>query len=305
MDDFTTAEIDTARRAFSCGSPPRNSECSQAILMGARRGFFLFAILRDSLSRNPSNFYRVAIDVYRLEETFMSRHFAFITLTACLVFLALPSLAKSDDQGDRVCIYKHENFHGGEKCYRPGGELPDLKHTGIASIRVYGHARALLYEDRDFRGRMMEFTTDMPDLRGVPISGLKTWRDHVGSLRVTSDYAYNREGIFKSDSESLRYKPYPLVDPPDKSVCVYEKPNYEGRYQCWASGTDIPNLGLSDWDGRISSVRVFGNGRLLAFTNKNFGGNQIVVDHDSPDLALFPAGTSGDSNHEISSIEVR
>jgi hypothetical protein len=30
--------------------------------------------------------------------------------------------------------------------------VSDLKHADIASIRVFGHARAMLYEDRDFHG---------------------------------------------------------------------------------------------------------------------------------------------------------
>jgi hypothetical protein len=80
-----------------------------------------------------------------------------------------------------------EFSRGHEQRYRPGDEVSGLKHADIASIRVFGHARAMLYEDRDFHGRMMDFTGDMPDLKRVPISGSKEWRDHIGSLRVTSD----------------------------------------------------------------------------------------------------------------------
>jgi Beta/Gamma crystallin len=227
----------------------------------------------------------------------MTRYLLFIILSACFIFLPSSGWARSDDRADRVCIYKHDNFHGHEQCYRPGDEVTDLKHADISSIRVYGHAHALLYEDRDFRGRMMEFTTDLRDLKRV-------WHDHVGSLRVT-DYAYNREGIYNSGTDYRRYKPYPLIDVIDEGVCVYEKPGYEGRYQCWAAGTDISNLSLSDWDDKISSVRVFGNGRLVAFRDKDFRGNQIVINRDSPDLALFPIGTSGNWNQEISSVEIR
>jgi hypothetical protein len=77
--------------------------------------------------------------------------------------------------------------------------VSDLKHADITSIRVFGHARAMLYEDRDFHGRRMDFTGDMPDLKRVPISGSKQWHDHIGSLRVTSDSAINTGSIYVPD----------------------------------------------------------------------------------------------------------
>src|SRR4051794_2334393 len=111
-------------------------------------------------------------------------------LSLVIVFAALvafPAFAKShSDHGDRVCIYKDNHFHGHEQCYRPGEEVADLKHADISSIRVYGHARAVLFEDRDFGGAMMEFSTSIPDLHRVPVSSSKSWHDHVGSLRVVS-----------------------------------------------------------------------------------------------------------------------
>jgi hypothetical protein len=123
----------------------------------------------------------------------MFRYSLFIVLSACLFLTVFPAFAAADDHGDRVCIYKHDNFHGHEQCYRPGESVSDMKHSDIESIRVHGHARAMLYEDRDFGGRMMEFTTDVPDLKRVPMSGSKSWREHVGSMRVTTDDAFDRE----------------------------------------------------------------------------------------------------------------
>src|SRR5262245_57945956 len=126
----------------------------------------------------------------------MSKYSLFLILSVvCVILLALPGFAAKDrdDRGDRVCIYNDENFHGHEQCYRPGEQVSDLKKAKMESIRVYGRARAMLYEERDFRGRTMEFTTDIPDLKHVPMSGSKSWHEHVGSLRVTSDYAYDRD----------------------------------------------------------------------------------------------------------------
>src|ERR1051326_2019179 len=201
----------------------------------------------------------------------MNKYLLFILLAACFILLALPGVAAADDHGDRVCLYKDDNFHGHEQCYRPGDEVSDLKHADISSIRVYGHARAMLYEDRDFHGRMMEFTADIPDLKRVPASGSKNWHDHVGSLRVTSDYAYNRERVHGSEYPYGRLKPFPS-DVIDEGVCVYEKPKYEGRFQCWASGTDISDLSFSNWRDKISSVRVFGHARLVGYKDAAFHG---------------------------------
>src|SRR5438093_11764725 len=110
----------------------------------------------------------------------MTKYFLFMILSACFVLLIIPAFAAaSADHGDRVCIYKHDNFHGHEQCYRPGEEVSDLKHIDGNSIRVYGHARVTLFEDRAFRGRMTEISSDMADLSRVVISGGTTRHAHV------------------------------------------------------------------------------------------------------------------------------
>ena len=229
----------------------------------------------------------------------MTKYFVFIILTACFIFLALPTFAVADD-GDRVCIYKDENFHGHEQCYKPGDEVSDLKHAEIASIRVFGHVRAMLYEDRDFRGRMMDFSADIPDLKRVG----KNW-DHVGSLRVTSDYASNRDRVYDPEHRYGRYKPYSPSERIEEGVCVYERPNYEGRFQCWASGTNISDLDAANWRDKIESVRVFGHARLAAYKDAGFHGERVLIDHDVPDLARFTARIAGNWNHEIRSVAIQ
>src|SRR5215831_6366646 len=157
----------------------------------------------------------------------MSKYFVFIMLSACCIFLPLPGFAAADD---RVCVYKHENFHGHEQCYRPGDEVSDLKHAEISSIQVFGHARAMVYADPDFRVRVMETTKSLRDLKHVSLSGSKSLEDHIGSLRVTSDYDYSSKLYSPGDSYG-RYKPYPTPGAIDEGVCVYDKPNFEGRQQ--------------------------------------------------------------------------
>jgi hypothetical protein len=238
----------------------------------------------------------------------MTKYSLFFILSGCLILFALSAFAAAADHGDRVCIYKHDNFHGHEQCYRPGEEVSDLKHADVNSIRVFGHARAVIYEDRDFHGKMMEFSSDMPDLSRISISGGKSWHDHVGSLRVVSDSAYDRDRIY--DKEHRAYGIVVPAYPPtariiDQGVCVFERPRFEGRSQCWSADTDISDLTFADWKDKISSVRVFGNARLLAYKDRDFRGDRIIIDHDVPDLRDYPQATSGNWNHEIASLEVR
>src|SRR5262245_1986438 len=232
----------------------------------------------------------------------MNKYFCLIILSSCLVLLAVAGFAAAEDRGDRVCIYKNENFHGHEQCYRPGEEVSDLKHAEIRSIRVYGHARAMLYEDSDFRGHMMEFNSNIPDVERVPLTGSKEFHDRIGSLRVTSDYAYNSGNVYPDYG---RYKPYRSSETIDEGVCVYDRPKFEGRMQCWASGTDISNLNFTDWRDKISSIRVFGHGRLVGYNDTDFRGERVVIDRDMPNLSDFPMRRSGNWNHEISSLQVQ
>src|SRR5579871_4860158 len=98
----------------------------------------------------------------------MNKSFVFIILASCFMLLVLAGVAAANDGSDKVCIYKNENFHGHEQCYRPGDEVSDLKHAEIGSIRVHGHARAMLYEDRDFNGHSIDFSTDVANLKRLP-----------------------------------------------------------------------------------------------------------------------------------------
>jgi peptidase inhibitor family I36 len=232
----------------------------------------------------------------------MNKYFVFTILSAFIVLLAFsgPATAQdraiTQDRGDRVCLYREEKFKSHEQCYRPGDEVPDLRNAEIESLRVFGHARAMLYEDRDFRGRMIDISADIPDLKRV-LSGTKSFHEHIGSLRVTADSAFNRDRVYDSDRADGRYKPFPSSERIDEGVCVYERPNYEGRSQCWASGTNISDLRSSDWRDRISSIKVFGDARMTAYDRAGFHGDRVVIDHDMRDIG-------GNLRREMSSVEV-
>jgi len=70
---------------------------------------------------------------------------------------------------------------------------------------------------------------------------------------------------------------------PNAGACFYQQPNYRGRYFCARAGEEMPNIpnGLND---RISSIRVFGGGRVIVYSNGHFGGSERWIDYDVPDL---------------------
>ena len=241
----------------------------------------------------------------------MTKYLLFMILSVCFVLLLLPAfVAANPDHGDRVCIYKHDNFHGHEQCYRPGEQVSDLKHADINSIRVLGHSRVMLFEDPDFRGRMVEFNSDMPDLSHLAMSGSKTWHDHVGSLRVVPAYAfYERDRFYEREhypyGDTYIYRSKPSFEAIDQGICVYERPGFEGRAQCWSANTDISDLSLADWKDKISSVRVFGHARLVGYKDTDFHGDRIIINHDVVDLSTLPMARAGNWNHEIRSVTIQ
>src|ERR1044071_426404 len=116
------------------------------------------------------------------------KKYAAVIFASFLVLCLMPVFASAQfNRGnDRVCIYRDNNFSGREQCYRPGEEIADLRGFQVSSIRVGGRARVILYEDRNFRGNVVEFNSDVRDLGRVPMSGSRrAWNDRVGSLRVT------------------------------------------------------------------------------------------------------------------------
>jgi Peptidase inhibitor family I36 len=88
-------------------------------------------------------------------------------------------------------------------------------------------------------------------------------------------------------------------------ICVYENNYFGGWQQCFAPGEQISDLG--DHRNKISSIRVFGDARLLAFADRNFEGVSLEITADMNDLAQqkssgpFIAGTWND---KIESIRV-
>jgi hypothetical protein len=218
----------------------------------------------------------------------MKKYSAFI-ICSFLILCMIPAFAsaQASRRNDRVCVYRDNNFNGRERCYSPGDEISDIRSSQISSIRVYGRARVIIYEDRGFRGRSAEFTNDVPNLARVSMIGAINWNDRVGSMRVTADYGRDDRDRSGRSGASV----YPPTATPQfmrQGICVYEKPNYQGRSQCWSSAMNLPDLGRAKWSDRIRSIRVFGSARVVAYRDINFQGERVVIDRNTRILIVFP-----------------
>lgn len=215
--------------------------------------------------------------------------------------MTLPAAAQRRDDDDRVCFYKDVQFQGQAWCYRPGDELPDLRdrRNEISSIRVFGRARAVVFDDRDFAGASDEFDADVPDLSLRVLEGRRSWNDRIESLAVE---LAGREGRGRGRGRGRGNRD--ADDRDDRQVrdriCVFEDVNFRGRSQCWDAGEEEANLNrTNDWNDRIRSIRIFGRTGVEVFREANFRGARLRIDRDVADLGTLGFGS------QISSFRVR
>ena len=200
---------------------------------------------------------------------------------------------------DRICVYQDIHYQGWEQCYGPGDEVASLDrhNNAISSIRIYGPARITVYEDTNFRGHSVEFSSDVPDLGLRIISGSKSWSDRIKSLRVSPDSAAT---AFRRDRDRDRDE-----EVPRDGICVYERADYQGRSECWNADDEVRDLArVGNWSDKISSIRVFGRTVAVFYRDIDLRGERLMVDHDIPDLAQVSMRGFGTWNDQISSLEV-
>jgi Peptidase inhibitor family I36 len=253
------------------------------------------------------------------------RSFAMKTISALaagLLFGAAlaPQLAAAPQFGtsrgsqtrDRVCLYQDSGYRGWEQCYVAGDEVTSLggRKAQASSIRIFGRARLIAWDDTNFNGRTTEFTSDVPDLALRAASGGHTWNDRISSIRVVSEYSnapvYNggRDQIPNGGRDQTPSDRSTNNNRVDDGICVYNRPNFEGRSQCWNAGQDVSDLSRNgNWSDRISSIRVFGRTAVVLYRDAGFRGESVVIDNDVPDLARI-SSRFGSWDRQISSFQV-
>jgi hypothetical protein len=208
---------------------------------------------------------------------------------------------------ERVCFYQDVQYQGMEQCYNAGDEVSNLQRRNnfFSSIRIYGRARVTVYDNTEFRGHSAEFTTSVPDLNLRSVSGSRNWSDHIQSFRINPEYG-------ASNGRNYPTRDYPTPDLPvyngsnvSDGICVYDRPNFQGREQCWSSGADISDLGRSgNWSDRISSIRVLGRSAAVLYRDIGFRGESIMISQDEPDLGRLGASGFRNWDHQVSSLIV-
>lgn len=204
--------------------------------------------------------------------------------------------ARDNRDSDRVCFYRDIEYQGPSWCYRPGDELADLRNRGneISSIRIFGRARVIVWDQEEFMGASDEFDMDVPDLRLRAMAGRRDWNDRIDSFHVV---AFNRRGrgfgFGRGDREDRG------DGPARDRICVYEDINYGGRSQCWNADEEERNLSGTGWNDRISSIRVFGRARVDVYRDADYRGRRGRLERDAPDLGAI------DWSDQISSFQVR
>jgi hypothetical protein len=212
-------------------------------------------------------------------------------------------------QGNRdgVCVYQDIQFRGWEQCYNVGDEIRSLgsRTKAISSIRVFGRARLVVWEDPEFHGNSAEFDSDVPDLGRRANGGSHTWNDQIESIKVVGDYDSrdprdNRPpNTFPQSDRNNDRRANRITD----GICVYDRPDYQGREECWGSGTNIDNLRRAgNWSDRISSIRVYGRARAVMYRENNFRGESLSIDRDIPDFSRI---RGRNWNNQVSSIAVQ
>jgi hypothetical protein len=87
-----------------------------------------------------------------------------------------------------ACFYSDRNFSGNYFCLRKGESRESLGGYGddISSIRVFGGARAIIFDDRNFTGARNKVGGDISDLRQLSVKQKSghTWNNRISSVAV-------------------------------------------------------------------------------------------------------------------------
>ncbi len=171
-----------------------------------------------------------------------------------------------------ACFYMDADYRGEWFCVNSGESRQNVgEHYNdkISSIRVFGRAQVIVYDDENFGGASRTITGDVPNLGD--------WNDRITSVRVTGG------GFGFSGNE------------PGTGACFYMDADYRGERFCVNSGVSQQNVG-ERYNDKISSIRVFGRAQVIIYEDENFGGASRTITSDVPNL--------GEWNDRITSLRV-
>jgi hypothetical protein len=86
-----------------------------------------------------------------------------------------------------ACFFTDSDFRGNRFCVRRGERLDRLPGSfgdNISSIQMFGGARVVVFNDRDFRGGSAEFGRSVRDLRNRRFRDGHTWNNRISSVII-------------------------------------------------------------------------------------------------------------------------
>jgi hypothetical protein len=86
-----------------------------------------------------------------------------------------------------ACFFKDQGFRGDHFCVRRGDRLPALPGNfgdNISSIQLFGKARVVVFNDRNFSNGSQEIRRSVADLRNEKFRGGHTWNNRISSVIV-------------------------------------------------------------------------------------------------------------------------
>ena len=200
--------------------------------------------------------------------------------TAPLILLAFglmhafgPEL-KAQQPTNGACFYMDADYRGDSFCVSAGESPRNVEgryNDRISSIRIFGSAQVVVYEDENSGGASKTVTGD--------VSNLQDWNDRITTVSVL----YTQTGSWRGGSE------------PQYGVCFYTDADYRGEKFCAASGESQQNVG-DRYNDRISSIRVYGGAEVTVYSDDNFSGASRTFRQDASNL--------GDWNDRITSFKI-
>jgi hypothetical protein len=258
----------------------------------------------------------------------MRRSF-FFAISAALVLITCSAFGQDYGRGGRTprdgaCFYRESGFRGPVFCVNAGEYLngvPNDFDDRISSIQIFGRASVTVFDDHNFRGNNDRLDQSAPDLQAIRKSADRnhTWNNRISSVRVDwvgggrgrgrddnwnggrDDRGDNRD---RYDDQGLRWG---RGQQPRDGACFFRQPDFRGDYFCVERGRSVADL-PREFNNTISSIRLFGNARVMMFSNQDFRGPRAEIGRDVRDLRDRRDRSNDwarDWDNRISSVQVR
>jgi hypothetical protein len=204
-----------------------------------------------------------------------------------------------------ACFYKDADFRGDSFClsvFENSNAMPLGMNDEISSIRIFGRASVMVFEDEAFRGGSIQLNASVQNL--AP----RGWNDRISSLRVLNGGFGNdggNGGRFGGGGGNGDGRP--PVDGggqvPRQGACFYTDAGFQGQRFCLARGQSAGMLPLG-FNDEISSVQLYGGASVTIYEHEGFGGQSIGISNSMQNLSGARSPNGFAWNDQISSIRV-